>query len=458
MRLNEVAKWRRLMGSWLGGWGARLLNADIGTQPSSPLNGNPHANDAGVNFSDARALQVSTFWSCVRLLAETIASMPLILYKRLPDGSRARATDHPVYRLLHDAPNPHMTGMEFREALSTQLVIYGNAYAQIIRNGAGGLVAMYPLRADRMTVIRRPDGSAVYIYTVTVETTYLVQAGVPASTYANAVDNRGPVPVAPVTVAMSEESVFHLKGFGADGYVGFNTLAYASNAVGLAVAAERYAGMFYAKGGKPSGVLMLDRLLSKEQREQVRREFGGMSYSETSATPLWILEASMKYQPISVAPGEAQLAESRQYQAVELARFFRVPPHLIFEMEKATTWGTGLEQQNLGFLTYSLMPYLRRWETVCDKFLLNDEERKTLYCEHLLDALLRADSAARAVLYSKYAESGIMTRDEIRRAENLPAKGGAANDLTVMSNLIPLDKVHENSALRSTPAPTPSTG
>jgi phage portal protein BeeE len=455
--LNDVAKWRRLMGNWLGGWAARILPPDFGRLPTTPsgtagVNGATYQpNDAGVSFTDARALSVSTVFSCVRLLAETVATMPLILYKRMPDGSRQRATDHPAFALMADAPNPQMTALELREALTAQLVLYGNAYAQLVRNGNGDVVTIYPLRADRMLVIRQRDGTAVYMYQLIVETTYLTAAGVPPSALSN-VNVQGPVPTMPAWVALSPNTVLHIKGFGADGYIGYSPLAYASNALGLTVASEHFAGSFYSRGGKPSGVLMMDRLLSKEQRAQVRSEFGNMSTYDGGR--LWVLEASMKYQPISIAPDEAQLLESRRFQAVEIARFFRVPPHLIFEMEKATTWGTGLEQQNLAFLAYSLMPYLRRWETAAAKYLLNDDDRKVYYFEHLLDALLRADSAARAALYQSYTVNGIMTRDEVRRAENLPAKGGQADVLTVMSNLIPLDKVNENAALRATtPAP-----
>lgn len=453
LRLTDGAKWRRLLGHWLQGWSARILPPDYGQLPSTPsgINGGQQPNDAGLSFSDARALSVSTVFSCVRLLAETTATLPLILYRRKKDGSRERATDHPAFRLMADAPNPQMTALEYREALTSQLVMYGNAYAQLVRNGAGRVIKTYPLRADRMAVVRLRNGDAVYLYQTIAEASHLAGQGVPAMLLPAEV-----TPGAPVWVALAPESVMHIKGFGADGYIGYSPLAYASNALGLTVAAERYAGNFYAKGGKPSGVLMMDRLLSKEQRAQVRAEFAGLAMYDGGG--LWVLEASMKYQPISMSPEDAQLLEARRFQAVELARFFRVPPHLIFEMEKATTWGTGLEQQNLAFLSYSLMPYLRRWEVCASKFLLMDDERETYYFEHLLDALLRADSTTRAALYGSYADKGIMTRDEIRRAENLPAMGGSAGELTVMNQLIPLDKIADNAALRAPQAAPVSPG
>ena len=427
MPTYDTSKWWRLFNN-VGAWFGRLLNPVVGQQSTGGAFGHSPQNDSGVQFNDTRAMQVSAVWSCVRLLAETTATLPLPLYKRDADGGRSRATDHYAWALIGTAPNPYMTALEFREALTAQLALYGNAFAHIVRNGAGRPFALYPLRADRMDVIRMPDGSAVYIYNVDAQATFVNAEGIYVPNTA----------VQATRLVLAAESVFHIKGFGTDGYVGYSPLAFAANTLGVTVAAERYAARFFAGGGKPSGVLMLDRVLTKQQRADIRASFAGMAQSELGS--MWVLEASMKYQAISIAPGEAQLLDSRHFSVIEIARYFRVPPHLIFDMEKSTTWGAGLEQQNMAFLQYSLMPYLKRWELACDKFLLSDDDRGTYYFEHLIDGLMRADSAARSELFTKYANNGIMTRNEIRRAENLDALEGG-DTLTVLSNLVPLEKV-----------------
>lgn len=436
----DDSKWSRLFNQ-VGAWFGRLLNPVIGNQATTGgAYGSMPVNDSGITFNDTRAMQISAVWSCVRLLAETTATLPLPLYIRDDDGGRQRATSHPSFALMATAPNPYMTALEFREAMTAQLALYGNAFAHIVRTGSGQVFALYPLRADRMQVLRMSDGSITYVYSVDAESQFVNAQGV---TFSNTVVNASRIVLAP-------ESIFHIKGFGTDGYVGYSPLAFAANTLGLTVAAERYAGKFFAGGGKPSGVLMLDRLLTKQQRADIRESFAGMAQSELGS--LWVLEASMKYEAISIAPAEAQLLDSRHFSVIEIARYFRVPPHLIFDMEKSTTWGAGLEQQNMAFLQYSLMPYLKRWELACDKFLLSDDDRKTYYFEHLIDSLMRADSAGRADLFTKYANNGIMTRNEIRRAENLEALPGG-DTLTVLSNLVPLEKVGT-----LTPAATPAAG
>ena len=427
MPVYDASKWWRLFNG-VGAWFGRLLNPVVGLQQTGGTFGTMPQNDSGVPFNDTRAMQIAAVWSCVRLLSEATATLPLPLYQREANGGRIRATNHPAYALMADAPNPYMTALEFREAMTAQLALYGNAYAHIVRNGAGTPFALFPLRADRMEVLRLPDGSVTYVYNVDVQSTWVDAAGQYMSN--NIVNAQ--------KVVLASETVFHIKGFGTDGYVGYSPLAFAANTLGLTVASERYASKFFASGGKPSGVLMLDRVLTKQQRADIRASFAGMAQAELGS--MWVLEASMKYQPISIAPGEAQLLDSRHFSVIEIARYFRVPPHLIFDMERSTTWGAGLEQQNMAFLQYSLMPYLKRWELACDKYLLPENDRQTYYFEHLIDSLMRADSAGRADLFTKYANNGIMTRNEIRRAENLEALEGG-DTLTVLSNLVPLEKV-----------------
>jgi HK97 family phage portal protein len=376
-------------------FGGALANKQEGFYVSGP---NTNANEANVSFTDERAMQVSAVWSCVRLLTETVGTLPLKVYERTSTG-RKEVESHPVKDLFTVAPNAMMTPLAFREAMTAQLVLWGNAYAMITRNG-NRITAITPLRAG-CTTPKREANTVTYHYSTDKGT-----------------------------------HILHLKGFGADGIVGFSPLRYAAQTLGTTVAAEQYAAHAFSSGGRPSGVLSMDRVLSDVQRDQLRSIYENV----TASDGLWVLEGGVKFEPISIPPDDLQMLGSRQFQLGEIARIFRVPSYLINDTEKSTSWGTGIEQQNLGFLAYSLRPYLVRWESAVNSQLFSTSEQRKYFVEHTVEGLLRADSSGRASFYSQMAQNGILSRNEIRARENLPPVDGA-DDLTVQVNLTPVDQL-----------------
>jgi phage portal protein, HK97 family len=418
LSLTNPGGWRRLWGWMTGG----LWNPDKGIQRAGPPMGMNTAS--GVEVSDSRAMQISTVFSCIRLLAEVCAAMPLPVYKRLGDGTREEAGDHWLAKLLRE-PNPIMTGNQLREAVVASIAGWGNAYLEINRNADGRPVELWPLNPGGMQVTRTTPYTVAYKYT---------RQGDQIVEFPNA-------------------KVLHIRGFGADGFVGVSPLAMARESLGLAVAADQYAASFYANGGRPSGTMSIDKLLQPNQREQIREQFGAMAGAGPGAgARLWLLEAGMKYDAISIAPEDAQLLQTRQLQVSEIARYFRVPLFLLMEMEKSTSWGTGLEQQNLAFLTYTLAPYLTRIERSIGRWLLTDAERQEYYCEHNVEGLLRADSKARAEFLASMVQNGLMTRNEARGKENLSRAKGA-DDLTAQTNLAPLVLLGKQGLITNPPAP-----
>ncbi len=395
----------------------QLANPESGAQQSGPAT---RSTESGIVVSDERALQVAAVWSCVRLIAETVASLPLGFYRTAEGDDRVKLErSHPLVDLFSRKPNGMMTPQEFREAMTCQLALWGNAYARIDWIGERP-VALTPIKPEAVTPVRM-NGEITYHYAT----------------------DKG-------VAVLAQKSVMHLKGFGTDGVIGLSPLSYARNVLGLTVSADKYAASNFANGGRPGGVLSLDRFLDPKQRELVRELYSNLSATADNAGKLWVLEGGMKYESISIPPDDMQMLESRQFQLGEIARIFRVPSHLINDSEKSTSWGSGIEQLNIAFLQYTLRPYLTRWESVIRDSLLTPVERETVVAEHNVEGLLRADSAARANFYAQMAQNGLMTRNEIRRKENLPWIDGA-DDLTAQVNLAPLDKLGESNASQARP-------
>ena len=267
---------------------------------------------AGKAVNERSAMQMTAVYACVRILSEAIAGLPLHMYHSNDDGGKEKALDHSLYHLLHDEPNPEMTSFVFRETLMTHLLLWGNAYAQIIRNGKGEIIALYPLMPNRMRVDRDDHGQLYYEYQVSQD---------------DAPTNKGS------TVKLTPDEVMHIPGLGFDGLVGYSPIAMAKNAIGLAIAAEEYGSKFYANGAAPSGVLEHPGTLKdpSKVRDSWSQTFGGSA----NAHKIAVLEEGMKYTPISISPNEAQFLETRKFQIDEIARIFRVPPHMVGDLEKA---------------------------------------------------------------------------------------------------------------------------
>jgi HK97 family phage portal protein len=368
-------------------------------------------------------MQMTAVYSCVRILSEAVASLPLQFYRYNESGGKEKAVDHPLYFLLHDEPNPEMTSFVFRETLMTHLLLFGNAFSQIIRNGKGEVVGLYPLMPDRMKVDRDESGHLFYEYTV-YDADDVAGRG---STGAKAAGK---------TVRLSPYDVLHIPGLGFDGLVGYSPIAMAKNAIGMAIACEEYGAKFFANGAAPSGVLEHPGTLKDpgRVRESWQATFGGSSNAQKVA----VLEEGMKYTPISISPEQAQFLETRKFQIDEIARIFRVPPHMIGDLEKSSF--NNIEQQSLEFVKYTLDPWVSRWEQAMSRALLTPEEKKKYFFKFNVDGLLRGDYQSRMQGYATARQNGWMSANDIRELENLdkiPAEDGG--DLYLVNgNMIPI--------------------
>ena len=347
-----------------------------------------------------------------------MAGLPLHLYRYRKDGSKEKALDESLYRLLHDEPNPEMSSFVFRETLMTHLLLWGNAYAQIIRNGRGEVVALYPLMPNKMTVNRGEDGRIYYTYNRSPE-----EAG-----KANGLGS----------VTLDSRDVLHIPGLGFDGLVGYSPIAMAKNAIGLAIATEEYGAKFFANGAAPSGVLEHPGTIKDPARlrENWNSTFGGSANSGKVA----VLEEGMKYTPISISPEQAQFLETRKFQIDEIARIFRVPPHMVGDLEKSSF--SNIEQQSLEFVKYTLDPWVIRWEQSLSRSLLSPAEKATHFFKFNLEGLLRGDYQSRMNGYAVARQNGWMSANDIRELENLdripPEEGG---DLYLVNgNMTPINK------------------
>jgi HK97 family phage portal protein len=296
---------------------------------------------SGKTVNERTAMQTTAVYACVRILAETIASLPLNVY-RSTDIGKEKAIDHQLYYLLHDEPNPEMTSFVFRETLMSHLLLWGNAYAQIIRDGRGRILALYPLLPDRMAVDRTTDGQLFY--------EYRKDAGY---------------------VILRPEDVLHIPGLGFDGLVGYSPIAMAKNAVGMAIATEEYGAKFFANGANPGGVLEHPGVVKDPAR--IRESWNAVYQGSGNAHRVAVLEEGMKFQPIGIPPEQAQFLETRKFQTEEICRIFRVPPHLVANLDKATF--SNIEHQSISFVVHTIRPWLVRLEQGMNKALLSQSEK-----------------------------------------------------------------------------------
>ena len=370
---------------------------------------------SGKTVTERSAMQMTAVYSCVRILSEAVAGLPLHLYKYTNSGGKAMSLDHPLYRLLHDEPNPEMSSFVFRETLMTHLLLWGNAYAQIIRNGKNEIVALYPLMPNKMSVDRDEGGRLYYTYYRGSD---------------EAIRNKE------FAVTLLPSDVLHIPGLGFDGLVGYSPIAMAKNAIGMAIACEEYGAKFFANGAAPGGVLEHPGTIKDPQRvrESWQSTFGGSG----NANKIAVLEEGMKYTPIGISPEQAQFLETRKFQINEIARIFRVPPHMVGDLEKSSF--SNIEQQSLEFVKYTLDPWVIRWEQSIMRSLFSENEKKKYFVKFNLEGLLRGDYQSRMNGYAIGRQNGWMSANDIRELENLdriPAEDGG--DLYLINgNMLPL--------------------
>lgn len=364
------------------------------------------AADAGYSFlfgrttsgkpvNERTAMQTTAVYACVRILAEAVASLPLHVYEYQDDGGKKLVHDHPLYYLLHDEPNPEMTSFVFRETLMSHLLIWGNAYAQIIRDGAGRVLGLYPLLPDKMEVQRDDKGNIYYVYSRNSDENPTFKE------YGN--------------IKLKAEDVLHIPGLGFDGLIGYSPIAMAKNAVGMTLACEEYGASFFANGANPGGVLEHPGVLKDPSK--VRESWNSVYRGVNNAHKIAVLEEGMKYQQIGIPPEEAQFLETRKFQINEIARLYRIPPHMVGDLDKSSF--SNIEQQSLEFVKYTLDPWVIRWEQALQKSLLLPGEKGKYFIKLNVDGLLRGDYQSRMNGYAVGRQNGWFSANDIREMENM---------------------------------------
>ncbi|MCF4152609.1 phage portal protein [Dethiosulfovibrio sp. F2B] len=358
-------------------------------------------SSSGVHVNANTAMQSSAVYSCVGLISESVATLPLKIYRRRNDGGRDEARDHPLWSVFNSCPNDWMTAFELREYLLQHLALRGNAYCYKVRDGSGRVRELLPIHPGMVSVKQERDWSLVY-----------------SVTFLDGSVRR-----------LGSDDIWHLRYRTLDGYTGVSPIAYHRDTIGLAITATKHGGRLIKNGARPSGVLSIEGRLDKEQIERLRESWQAL-YSGENAGKVAVLEENAKFQPVSLSQEDLQYLQTRQFQVEDIARIFRVPLHMIQSTTKTTSWGSGIESMSIGFVTYTLMPWLRRMESSINRdFGL----AKDMYAEFAVNGLLRGDIKARYQAYQIAIQSGFMSPNEVRSLENLNPREGGDEYLTPMN-------------------------
>lgn len=375
---------------------------------------------SGKNVTEETAIQISTVYACVRVLAETIASLPLNVYESDGKGGSRIAENHPLEYLLHDAPNEEMTSFIWREQMMTQILLRGNSYSQIVRSGKTAILSIYPLLSSNMTVDRDDSGALTYKYQMADEN----------------------------TITLSPSEVLHIPGMGFDGIMGYSPIALMKTTLGLTLAAEEYGSKVFGNGATPAGVLTHPNRL--KDPEKLRNAWNAAYGGSANAGKIAILEEGMKFERISMPNSEAQFLETRKFQVSEICRIYRVPPHMVGDLEHATF--SNIEHQSISFAVHTIRPWLVRIEQSMNKALFSENERGKYFVKFNMDGLMRGDYKSRMEGYAIARQNGWMSADDIRGLENLnpigAAKGG--EEYLVNGNMIPIKQAGQQKAAAQT--------
>lgn len=383
----------------------------VGPSPKirDPQNADRGSSYAGVAINDQSAMKLSAFWACVRLIASSFGSLPLPVYRRGADGVAVPARDSSLYKVLHDSPNADQTPVDYLECAALSLLLRGNHYARKLKSG-GRLIGLEPIRPDIVAVRRLSGGGIGYRW---------------------AYDGQ--------EYDLTEDDVFHVRGFGGGPLGGLSTIAYARESLGVAVAADQAAASMFANGVRSTGALSFEKFLSPEDRSTARSDLVDQFVGAGNSGRPFVLEGGAKWESFQINPDDAQLLESRGWSVEEICRWFGVPPFMIGHNEKTTSWGSGIEQMLLGFQKFTLAPYLKRFEQSIRKQLLTPAERaQGLFAEFNLEGLLRGDSQGRMSFYRGMTQIGAMTVNEVRAKENLPPIEGG-DVARVQAQNVPLE-------------------
>lgn len=371
-------------------------------------------------MTEEASLRISAAWACMRIIAESIGALPWAIYERDAEGNAQRADDHELADILLRSPNADMTNVEFREALALNLAQHGNSYSFIERTERSQrILALYPLRSRDVRPMRKTGGNT--------------QLQIPEGTVFFRVSDRGKPEDLP------REKVWHVKGFGNDGLVGLSPLGAAREAMGGALAAEEFSNIFFAQGGLPAGTVSYPGWLTKEQRELARealqRLVGGLGAAHRFA----LFEGGTKPEPWQgMNMEDMQFLALRKFSVLEICRFFRMPPHMVADLDRATF--SNVEHLSQDFVAQTLLPYLTRIEASVGKWLFSSRDRGSHFLRFNFEGLLRADSAGRAAFYASALQNGYMTRNEVRAKENLNRVDGL-DEFTCQTNLAPVEDI-----------------
>uniref|UniRef100_UPI00403F2C21 phage portal protein n=1 Tax=Pseudomonas sp. AE27 TaxID=3127460 RepID=UPI00403F2C21 len=357
-----------------------------------------------------KAMRLSAVWACVRIISTSVAGLPLNVYRRLPDGGRESARDFRLYDVVHTSPNEDMAAFQFWQSVVASMLLWGNAYCEVHR-AAGKVVALDFLLPSRVDLDTDDDGRLIYYFR----------------------PRKGPRREIP------KENMLHIPAFTLDGRVGMSAIRYGADVFGSAMSADDAANSTFKNGMMPTVGFSVDRTLTPAQREDFR-DYVKTITGALNAGKSPVFEQGVKPEQLGINPADAQLLESRGHSVEEICRWFGVPPWMVMKTDKGSNWGTGLEQQQIAFLTYCIMSYTSPIEQCVNKHCLTAVDRISYYAEFSLEAFLRADSSGRAAYLSTMGQNGYMTRNEGRRKENLPSMPGG-DVLTVQSNLVPLDQL-----------------
>jgi len=365
---------------------------------------------SGKYVSADTAMNVSAVYACVKILSEAVASLPLHVFTREADGSKKHIPEHSLYNLLHDEANPEMTSFVWRETAMAHLLLWGNSYSQIIRNGRGQPVALYPMNPSKMTVSRNDKGKLIY--------TYMNDGG---------------------EVKFNRENILHIPGLGFDGLVGYSPITMQRNSIGLSMAAEEYGAKLFANGAIPGGVLEHPGTI--KNIEKLKESWNAAYRGSGNAGKTAILEEGMKFHAIGINPEDAQFLETRKYQKNEIASIFRIPPHMIGDLEKSSF--SNIEQMSLDFVKYTLNPWIARWEQSLKQALILPSEKSRIFIMFNLDGLLRGDYQSRMSGYATGIQHGWLSPNDVRNLEDMnkiPAEEGGDNYM-VNGNMVKLKDV-----------------
>lgn len=352
------------------------------------------STSSGVSITPEKAMECAAVYACVAVLSESMAQLPLHVYKRL-DRGKDIAAEHPLYRLLHDRPNPWQTSFEFRQMLSAHAILRGDGLAYINRGGSGStgrIRELIPIHPDSCEITQGED----YRLTYDVKT----KTG---------------------RAIFREGEIFHLRGMTFNGFKGVSPITYVRESIGLSIAAEQHGARLFGNGARPGGVLETATTMKPEEIDKLRSQWAETQGGE-NAHKVAVLTGGMSFKPITINAEDSQFLETRKYQRSEIASIFRVPAHLINDLEKATF--SNIEHLGLSFVVHSLMPWLVRWEQAISRDLFQEKDAGKFFAEHLVSGLLRGDIKSRYEAYGRGIQDGWLTRNEARGWENLnPIKG-----------------------------------